>query len=354
MSSPFATNLIRIEPLPTPREVLEALPASESQRALVEKSRDALTRILHGSDDRLLIVVGPCSIHDTTGAKEFASRLANLSRRVKDRILLVMRVHCEKPRTCLGWKGLLYDPELDDSGKIGSGIRISRQLFLDLAATGVPVATEFLDPISPHYLGDLVAWGQIGARTAASQIHRQMVSSLRMPVGFKNSIDGDITTAVNGVLAAQTPHQFLGMGMDGMVSAVRSAGNGNCHIVLRGGIHGPNFMPESINGAIHLLKEANLPSRLMVDCSHDNCSREHQQQRVAFQSVLRQVEEGQSGIMGMIIESYIQEGKQAGDSASVASDVSITDPCLNWADTESLVLEAYERLSQVATVTALP
>lgn len=344
MSSPFALQLNCVKPLPSPREVHTIQPASEVQHQLIQNSREAIIRILERKDPRLLLVVGPCSIHDITAAKQFATHLKQLSEQVSDRFLLVMRVHCEKPRTCRGWKGLLYDPSLDDTDDLKEGIRSSRQLLLDLAEMGVPTSTEFLDPISPHYLGDLISWAQIGARTSASQIHRQMVSSLAMPIGFKNSTDGDITTAINGVLAAGDSQSFLGVTEEGHVAAITSKGNPHCHIVLRGGMHGPNYSPESIRGALHLLREANLPPHVMIDCSHDNCGRDHRKQKAAFQSVLTQLTEGEEGIMGVVLESHLEEGQQRMETPVLPS-LSLTDPCLSWEETEELILAAHEQLN---------
>lgn len=350
MSRAFTLPLTAI-PLTSPSQLLAELPLSESDALFVEESRQAVRDILEGNSHRLLLVVGPCSIHDTTAAVTYATQLQSLREEVADRFLIVMRVHGEKPRTTIGWKGLLYDPELNGHHDIRKGLQLMRKLLLTLTRMKIPVATEFLDPYAGYYLGDLVSWGQIGARTSASQIHRQMASGLPMPVGFKNTTQGDITPAVNAILAAATPQTYFGLTPDGRVAEVSSNGNPDAHLVLRGSENGGNFQPEAVARAVQLLRQAELPTRLLIDCSHDNCRSDHTRQPSVLSHVMDQTIAGNSAIAGAILESYLQGGRQlhTEDLHNLLPDISITDPCLDWSTTERIILDAYTRFESALT-----
>jgi 3-deoxy-7-phosphoheptulonate synthase len=314
------------------------LPISTAQQQFIEKTRHEIKQIIEGKDPRLLLIVGPCSIHDTIAAKEYARKLHALAQSVSDTFLIVMRVYFEKPRTTLGWKGFLYDPWLDGSHDIPSGIRMTRRLLLDLAELEIPTAAEFLDISSAYYFGDLLSWGCIGARTAASQTHRQVASGLSMPVAFKNSTDGNVDIAINGVINASSPHTFIGMNAHGRLSTVHTSGNTHGHIVLRGGESKPNYDPESISYTLERLQKANLPACLLIDCAHDNSSRKHEQQALVFQSIINQIVEGNREIRGALLESHLFSGNQPMTNASqLKYAVSLTDPCLNWETTEHLI-----------------
>lgn len=331
-------NITHTEALPSPHELMQEMPISFAQQHFIEKTRHEIKQILEGKDPRFLLIVGPCSIHDITAAKEYARKLHHLAQSVSDTFLIVMRVYFEKPRTTLGWKGFLYDPWLDGSHDIPSGIRLTRRLLLDLAEQEVPAAAEFLDISSAYYFGDLLSWGCIGARTAASQTHRQIASGLSMPIAFKNSTDGNIDIAINGVINASTPHTFIGMNAQGCLSTVHTSGNTHGHIVLRGGENKPNYDPESISYALERLQKANLPASLLIDCSHDNSLRKHEQQPLVFQSIINQIVEGNREIRGALLESHLFAGNQPLESSSqLQYAVSLTDPCLNWETTERLV-----------------
>ncbi len=341
-------HLSKSEVLPSPYEIHNEIRALPQHSEFIRQSRAAIEKILDGTDSRFIIVAGPCSIHDLAAAKEYAQKLIVLSKEVSDLCLLIMRVHAEKPRTSLGWKGLLYDPLLNDTHDIKTGIRWNRQLLLDLAELGIPTAAEFLDPATALYYSDLISWGCIGARTSASQIHRQLASGLPMPIAFKNSTDGNIDNAVNGVLSARTGHSFAGIDMMGQISVLQTKGNPHGHIVLRGGEQQPNYDPQSIAGALNKLESAKLPLRLLVDCSHDNSFRKYEQQCAVFQSVLHQVIDGNSYIRGVILESNLFAGNQhiASDPAMLQYAVSVTDPCLDWPSTEKLIQWGYAKLKQ--------
>ncbi len=334
-----------LEPLPSPTELLQLLPTSPIQQAFVGQSRQIIVDILEGRSPKMLLVVGPCSIHDTTAAKEFAKKLQRLSERVKSRFHLVMRAYFEKPRTGLGWKGLLYDPHLDGSNHLLHGLKESRQLLLDLATIGVPAATEFLDPTAPQYYGDLIAWGSVGSRTSESQPHRQMVSALCLPTGFKNGTDGNLNIAIDALAVAAVPHAFIGMSPEGRISLVRSLGNPHCHLVLRGGSRQPNYDRLSIKKTLDLLQARNLCNKVLIDCSHDNSGKDPQRQKVVFGSIIDQVIEGNSNIAGVLLESNLRGGSQTLNShQKICTEMSITDPCLDWETTEEMILWAYDCL----------
>lgn len=284
-------------------------------------------------------------------AKEYAAKLRELAPRVSDSFLILMRVYFEKPRTTTGWKGLLYDPHLDGSHAINEGLHLTRKLLLDIAKLGIPTAAELLDPISCYYFSDLISWACIGARTSESQIHRQMASALPMPVAFKNSTTGNIEVAVNGVLTAGVPHAFFGINELGQTAWVSSEGNPHCHIVLRGGENKPNYDPESIAKALSFLEQHHLPSRIIVDCSHDNSNHKHEEQPAVFKSIMHQILEGERSIRGLILESHLVAGNQPlpKDLNHMKYAVSLTDPCLDWKTTESLILWAHDKIAKEKT-----
>jgi len=330
------------ESLSSPHELRLEFPALQHRQEFIKSGRQIITKILNGNDPRLLLIVGPCSIHDSIAAKEYAIKLKKLSDEVKDNFFIVMRTYFEKPRTTVGWKGMLYDPHLNGSNDIAAGLRYSRQFLLELAELELPTATEFLDPLTSYYFGDLISWGSIGARTTASQIHRQCVSGLAMPVGFKNGTDGDMTIAINAILSAAAPHAFMGMGDHGQVGVTRTSGNADCHLVLRGGEGQPNYDSKSVALALKLLSKVNLPLRLLIDCSHDNSSKKYENQPLVFQSAINQSIAGNSSIRGILLESHLHEGNQSLSEhpSCLKYAISLTDACINWETTKQLVIEA--------------
>ncbi len=333
----------RTLPLVTPRALKKDLPAGESVLAGVTAAREAVRRILRSEDDRMLVVVGPCSIHDPDSALDYARRLKELSEQVADRYCIVMRVYFEKPRTTLGWKGLINDPLLNGTNDIAHGLRLARELMLEIAGLGLPVATEFLDPIVPQYLTDLVSWAAIGARTTESQTHREMASGLSMPVGFKNNTEGQIQIALDAMLASQNPHSFLGIDQDGVTSIIQTRGNPYAHLVLRGGKHGANYKPEHTEAAAGKLRAAGMRPKIMVDCSHANANKIPARQVDVWRSVRDQHRDASSPVMGAMLESFLQEGNQAlpPDGKGLDYGLSITDPCIDWATTESILTEEH-------------
>jgi 3-deoxy-7-phosphoheptulonate synthase len=324
------------------------MPANEAQAAAVFRTREAIKRILTKEDPRLLVVVGPCSIHDPVGALDYAERLKELRTELSDRMEIVMRVYFEKPRTIVGWKGLIYDPHIDGSDDIEEGLCRGRKLLVEITNMEIPVATEFLDPLVSQYIADLVSWAAIGARTTESQTHRQMASGLPMPIGFKNGTDGEIQTAVDAMKAARSQHSFLSVDQEGITSICRTNGNEWGHIVLRGGRKRANYDEASLKRAGAALVKASLPTALMVDCSHANSGRDPAQQEVVWKSVLKQRLAGNRDIIGMMVESYIHEGKQPipKNLSDLKYGVSITDPCMNWENTKRLLRTGYEILRQ--------
>ncbi|MGM0913022.1 MAG: 3-deoxy-7-phosphoheptulonate synthase [Pseudomonadota bacterium] len=330
--------------LPTPGELYRELPLSAGLSRRLESQRHAVHDILAGRDDRLLVVVGPCSIHDPQAALEYAHRLAELAERVEDRLLPVMRVYVEKPRTTVGWKGLAYDPDLDGSGDMARGLEVSRRLMRDVAALGLPVATELLQPMLAPYLEDLLSWVAIGARTTESQLHRELASGLSAAVGFKNATGGDIGVALDAMRAAAHPHSHFGMDAEGRPVIRDTAGNPHTQLVLRGGHGEPNYQAHHIQAARRALEEAGLSPRLMVDCSHANARKDHRRQSEVLLDVLAQREAGETAIAGLMLESHLHEGKQALEPGRLRHGVSVTDACIGWETTEHLLLSAAERL----------
>ena len=340
-------NIQSIEPLPTPIEFIEKFPITPQIVQLVSDGREEIAGILRGEGDRLLVIAGPCSIHDVESGFEYATRLKKLADAVQDRILVVMRVYFEKPRTTVGWKGLIYDPQLNGSFDITTGLGMAREFLLRVSDLGLLSAIEFVDPITPQYIADLISWAAIGARTAESQTHRQMASGLSMPVGLKNGTGGSVQLAVDGVVAAQAKQAFLGVDANGRASTVVTKGNPDCHIVLRGGSRGPNYDADSVADAVDRLQRAGVSTQLVVDCSHANCGRDYTKERVAFFDVLDQRISGNSNLVGVMLESHLNEGNQRLDESNpgnLSYGVSITDPCINWEETEELLTSAHQKL----------
>jgi 3-deoxy-7-phosphoheptulonate synthase len=341
--------------LSAPRAVKGAFPATPEAVATVAMSRERIIRILRQEDPRLLVVVGPCSIHDQKSALEYAHRLSKLRLEFTERMEIVMRVYFEKPRTTIGWKGLINDPHLDGSENIEEGIKIARKLLVQITGMGLPTATEFLDPIVPQYIADLVSWAAIGARTTESQTHREMASGLSMPVGFKNATDGGLQVAIDAMGAARHRHSFLGMDQDGATSIVRTTGNPDGHVVLRGGRARTNYDAASIAEAEATLRKYNLPAVMMVDCSHANSEKKHARQEDVWRSVIEQRIGGTTAVIGMMVESHLQEGNQPFPKPvkELQYGVSITDACLNWETTERMLRWGYEQLgTKASTATA--
>ena len=325
----------------SPAGLREALPVPDEVARVVVRGRSSVEAVLRGRDPRLLAIVGPCSIHDPAAALDYAHRLRRVAADVEDRMLVVMRVYFEKPRTTIGWKGLINDPHLDGSYDVETGLHQARDLLLAINALGLPAATEFLDPIVPQYLADLVSWAAIGARTTESQTHRELASGLSMPVGFKNGTDGSFQIAIDAMQAARSPHSFLGVDEQGHISVVRTAGNPDGHLVLRGGRASTNFGPESVGDALDRLAEAGLPRVVMVDCSHANSGRIPARQEDAWRSVVEQRRAGNAGLIGAMLESHIEEGSQPfpQERSRMRYGVSLTDACIGWDTTERLLRE---------------
>ena len=336
-------RVVEIEPLPTPAQVLADMPLSEAAQRVVVESRDAIRGVLHGRDDRLLVIVGPCSVHDPRAALDYARRLSALNDELKDELLIVMRVYFEKPRTTVGWKGLINDPDIDGSHNIRKGLLLARRVLLGVLDEGVPAATEFLEPTSPQYIADAVSWGAIGARNTESQIHRQLASGLSMPIGFKNATDGSVKAAINGCYAAAQQHGFFGVDHLGRACVVETLGNPDCHVVLRGSSHGPNYDAGSIAAAMAEAR-AEMPEGsaavcgLVVDCSHGNSGKDERRQAGVVRELAARIAAGEPGIAGLMMESFIEGGNQpAGPLDTLVYGRSITDRCISWPDTEALL-----------------
>ena len=339
------TNINHEQIILTPNKLKSRLPLTKLAEQTVLKYREEIKHILDFQDSRKMIVVGPCSIHDTEAALEYSHKLKNLAERVKDKLLLIMRVYFEKPRTTVGWKGLINDPDLNDSFDIEKGLFKARSLLLKIVELGLPTGTEVLDPIVPQYISELITWSAIGARTTESQTHREMASGLSMPAGFKNSTDGNIQVALNAMQSAILPHQFLGMNQIGQVSIFKTRGNAYSHIILRGSNSEPNFNAANVKFVEQQLKKNNLPPRIVIDCSHGNSNKNHKLQASVFENVIGQIMDGNSSIVGMMLESNLYEGNQKISSKEqLKYGVSITDKCIDWSETENLILAAYEKL----------
>jgi 3-deoxy-7-phosphoheptulonate synthase len=340
------TRDLRIEsfrPLIPPAILLEELPLTEAGSATVARGRQEISRIVNGEDDRLVVIVGPCSIHDPAAAREYAERLKAVADRLAAELCVVMRVYFEKPRTTVGWKGLINDPRLDGSFAINEGLRRARRLLLDFAELGLPAGCEFLDPISPQFTSDLVSWGAIGARTTESQVHRELASGLSMPVGFKNGTDGGIQIAIDAVRSAAHPHSFLGVTEQGLCAIVSTSGNRDCHVILRGGQTGPNYDALSVQKTVSALRDAKLTPRLMIDTSHGNSEKDHRRQPAVAHEISSQVAQGEAGIFGVMMESFLVDGRQdLRDPATLVYGRSITDACISWEWTVPLLEELAE------------
>ena len=347
-------NVVSNKALIRPSELEQRIPLTAAAEETVLKGRQQLEAVLNHEDDRFAVIVGPCSIHDHPAALDYAKRLKPLAEQLSDRILVVMRVYFEKPRTTVGWKGLIYDPNLNDTYAIEDGLHRARRLLMEISEAGLYSATEFLDPIVPQYVADLVTWAAIGARTTESQTHRQMASGLSMPVGFKNGTDGDPQTAVDALIAARTPQAFLGIDHDGQASIVETRGNDNCHLVMRGGRSGTNFDARSIAVAQDALRKAEAPLNIVVDCSHGNSNKDHTRQHIAFEDVVAQRIGGNDKLVGVMLESNIHPGAQklGADPSSLEYGISITDSCIGWDETVELLEWAYDKLGREAAVAA--
>jgi len=328
----------RAVPLVTPAQLLGELPLGEQRAATVVAGRREVTAVLDGSDDRLMVVVGPCSVHDPAAALDYARRLAETAERLRDDLLVVMRVYFEKPRTTTGWKGLINDPRLDGSNDVNAGLHLARTLLLDVLSLGLPIGVEFLDPITPQYISDAVAWGAIGARTTESQIHRQLGSGLSMPIGFKNGTDGNVQVAVDAVRAAAAPHAFAGIDDSGTPAILHTTGNPDGHVILRGGRGAPNYGPEAVADALAKLRAAGLPERLVIDASHDNSGKDPARQPDAMAAIDEQIAAGSRAIVGTMIESFLVAGRQD-LGGELTYGQSVTDACMDW-ETTVAVLDA--------------
>jgi 3-deoxy-7-phosphoheptulonate synthase len=343
-------RIAQVVPLITPQELYDEVPLDEAKTAVVLGGRAATHAILDGDDDRLLVVIGPCSVHDPAAVRDYAARLAGEARRHAGDLLIAMRVYFEKPRTTIGWKGLINDPHLDGSGDVNAGLRIARQLLSEVLGYGLPVGCEFLDPIIPQYISDLVSWGAIGARTTESQIHRQLGSGLSMPVGFKNRTDGNVQVAVDAVRAAGVSHAFAGIDPDGRSAILHTRGNSDCHVILRGGNHGPNYRAAEVAAALELLAAAGLPERVMIDTSHDNSAKDPLAQPAIAADIAAQLAAGARAITGVMVESFLVAGRQD-QSETMTYGQSITDGCLGWEQSVELLdtLAAGVRARRAAT-----
>lgn len=329
----------RIVELVPPIQLLEDLPLGEERERVVVAGRSEVGNILQGGDDRLLVVVGPCSVHDAEAALDYAGRLSEVARELNDDLLVAMRVYFEKPRTTTGWKGLINDPHLDGSFDVNAGLRVARALLLQVLDAGLPVGCEFLDPITPQYISDTVSWGAIGARTTESQIHRQLGSGLSMPIGFKNRTDGNVQVAVDAVRAASVPHAFAGIDDGGMPAIHHTTGNPDGHVILRGGKGAPNCDAAGVASALEMLRKAGLPERLVIDASHDNSGKDPARQALAAAEIAGQVGDGNGAIVGVMLESFLVEGRQDldGGGEALAYGQSITDACMDWEATASVL-----------------
>ena len=336
-------NIVDVFPLTSPKKLKEKLPVSENAADTVIQARNTIKQVLAGEERRLLMIVGPCSIHDPEAARDYALRLKKLAVEVSETILIVMRVYFEKPRTTVGWKGLINDPDLDGSHKINKGIELARKILLETNNLGLPCATETLDPITPQYLADLISWSAIGARTTESQTHREMASGLSMPVGFKNGTDGGLNVALNAMNSALQQHHFLGINPEGISSVIQTSGNPHVHLVLRGGNNGPNYDAVSVHIAADALASGGLPKAIMIDCNHANSGKDPSRQELVLRNTIMQIKDGDQSIIGTMIESNINGGNQL-IKPKMKYGVSVTDACLDWENTHRIILDAHTAL----------
>ncbi|MBI0071318.1 3-deoxy-7-phosphoheptulonate synthase [Bifidobacterium sp. W8115] len=335
-------NIRQLDPIPAPRVFLRSRPLDPERMELVRDSRQAIRDVLHGRDNRLLVITGPCSVHDPKAALEYARRLSAVNERLKDRLLIVMRVYFEKPRTTVGWKGLINDPDLDGTFNIRKGIRLARQVLWQVLGQGIPAATEWLDPITPQYLSDAVSWGAIGARNTESQVHRELASGMSMPMGFKNSTEGSVKAAVDSCLAAASEHHFLSINLDGHVIAAETRGNPDCHLILRGSSHGPNYDSESVRSALEAMHQAPLgPGAcrgLIVDAAHGNCGKDPVREAQVVEGLAERIAKGEQGLSGIMMESFLEGGHQKpAPLDQLVFGRSVTDACISWDRTEELL-----------------
>ncbi|HOK09814.1 MAG TPA: 3-deoxy-7-phosphoheptulonate synthase [Candidatus Hydrogenedens sp.] len=339
-------NIVAFTPLITPREIKKAYPMTDALSRSIAEFRNTVGAILRGEDNRFMIIVGPCSIHSREVALDYAQRLLNVQKQVSDVMFIIMRTYFEKPRTTLGWKGLIYDPDLDSTHNIAKGLNLAREILIKIAEMGLPTGTELLDPIVPQYISDLVCWASIGARTTESQTHREMASGFSMPIGFKNSTDGNLQVAIDAMISARGHHHFLGIDEDGRSCIIETAGNSLSHIILRGGRGRPNYDPVSVIEAVEQMQKVGLPPRIVIDCSHANCGKRYVLQAHVLRDVIQQRIEGNRFILGAMLESNIKAGNQPFPPPGAVPEygVSITDPCLGWEETETVILESAERL----------
>ncbi len=346
-------NIESSKTLLTPVQLQERLPVTEAAARTVVRGRQELQAIIDGKDSRKFIIVGPCSIHDPKAALQYARQLKELAERVKDKLLIVMRVYFEKPRTTVGWKGLINDPDLDDSFNMQKGLLTARNLLIQIAEIGLPAATEALDPITPQYLAELISWSAIGARTTESQTHREMASGLSMPVGFKNNTDGNFQVALNAMQSCRMPHHFLGLDRQGQVSTFKTKGNRYGHLILRGSDRQTNFDAATVTRAEQKLEELGLPQKIVIDCSHGNSRKNHKLQTTVVDNILQQIADGNHSIVGMMLESNLFEGNQklSPDLKRLSYGVSVTDKCIGWEETEQIILSAYQSLDTDRNVT---
>lgn len=342
-------RIVSAQAITSPRQLLAEYPAPITSMATVVESRETISKIMRGEDRRLLALVGPCSINDPQSALEYAQRLKGLSARVADQIFIVMRVYFEKPRTRLGWKGLILDPRLDGSNDIQEGLRLARRILTDVTSIGMPAGSEALDPIVPQYIDDLLSWAAIGARTTESQTHRELASGLSYAVGFKNGTDGSVETAVNAMASSFAGHSFIGIDKDGRTCILNTRGNDLGHIILRGGKAGPNYHRERVEETNLMLRQAGLPERIIIDCSHANCNKDYRKQRWVLEEVVQHRRRGFNSVMGFMLESNLLEGKQEipSDLSTLKYGVSVTDPCIGWEETENLILETARNLKTI-------
>ncbi|MBN1124906.1 MAG: 3-deoxy-7-phosphoheptulonate synthase [Sedimentisphaerales bacterium] len=338
-------NIKQFKPLLTPAQLKDELPQTDEESVLVAGTRRQVADILTDPPTRRMVITGPCSLHDRDASLMYAEKLRHLQEKIGPKLLLIMRAYFEKPRTTLGWKGMLYDPGLDGSYDIEKGFRKARGLMLEIGNIGLPIATEFLDPIVPQYLADMVTWAAIGARTTESQVHRQMASGLSMPIGFKNSTDGNLAPAVDAIKAARSPHSFMGINRDGQVIVAETCGNRYGHLVMRGGVSGPNFASEYVAFARILLQKAHIDTGVVIDCSHANSSKDHRLQRFVFEDICEQIHSGDNLIAGIMLESFLEEGSQEIQGGqSLRFGVSLTDMCIGWPETEQCICSLAELL----------
>ena len=341
-------HIARSDPLPEPRLLREELPAGEAQAAFITAARAATRAILRGKDDRLLVIVGPCSVHEPASALDYAARLRDVTARFSGELLLVMRVYFEKPRTRMGWKGLIYDPSLDGQGNIGEGLRQARHLLLACARLGVPAASEILDLVTPQYYAELLTWGAIGARTVESPLHRQMASALSAPVGFKNATSGGVGTAIDAILVAAQAHRFPTISLEGTATVITTTGNPDGHLVLRGTADGPNYDAASVRAAALALQAAELPMRLLIDCSHGNSSKDHARQSIVAGDITQQLASGSDSICGVMLESHLFEGRQdiVNGRTGLHYGQSVTDACIGWETTVGVLQDLAEAVKK--------